>query len=156
MRKKATPTITVIFTLFLPVAISLSQGFSSPAITFERYKRAIAKGDVEAYLKCLTRESLALLQGNRPPRSLLKKEYKNIAGKEYFIQVKEKMAIVLFKRNTPYEAPYLLLKENNEWKIDLKGMSEKIFFDAEKKWHLLGEEKITVKIPKEEDKKEKK
>jgi hypothetical protein len=150
MRKKKV-SLTVLF-FFLAVAISGWQGFSSPSVTFERYKRAIEKADIEAYLKCLSRESLALLQGNKPPPDLLEKEYKNLAGKEYYITVKEKTAIVLFKKDTEYEPPYLLIRDNGEWKIDLKGMSEKIFFDAEKKWHILGEEEVTIKTPKEKEK----
>lgn len=129
--------------LLLPLS-AMGQRYSTPQKTFEIYKEAAKIGDINIYLECITEGSRQMLQGQFPLKEVLEQEYNYLSGKEYSVNIKEKenTALLYFKKNTEYEPPYLFLKENNEWKIDLKAMEEKIFFDQDKKWYIVGEKHL--------------
>ena len=125
--------------LLLPALCVMGQVYSSPQKTFEIYKEAAKIGDVKIYLQCITEDSRKMLAGQLPSKEVLQQEYSFLMGKEYAVKETENAAILYFKKNTDYEPPYLFLREKNVWKIDLKAMEEKIFFDENKKWYIVGE-----------------
>lgn len=109
--------------------------YSSPGATFEVYKQAIAKGDTETYLDCLTKVSQQMFSQRPAQASLMSREYQDIAGKEYKVTIKDETAILEFVPRSEIAPPYLFKKETGKWKIDLKRMSEEIVFDKNNHWH---------------------
>jgi hypothetical protein len=141
--------IFLIICLLLITSISaMGQKYSTPQKTFEIYKEAAKVGDTNVYLECITQASRDLLASQLPSKDILQQEYQFLKEKEYSVKETEDTAILYFKENTEYEPPYLFIRENNEWKIDLKGMEEKIYFDEDKKWYILGEKQI---VPPEQE-----
>jgi len=138
-----------LFLILLFPFCAIGQKYSIPQKTFEIYKEAALIGDVNVYLDCITKASRQMLQGQLPQKEVLIQEYNYLMGKEYKVDIKDDIAILYFKKNTEYEPPYLFLKENNEWKIDLKAMEERIFFDKDKKWYIVGQKYL---IPSKEEK----
>jgi hypothetical protein len=134
--------------IFLVSLSVIGQKYSTPQKTFEIYKEAAKVGDVNVYLDCITQASRELLAGQLPTKEILQQEYLFLKGKEYSAKQSNDMAIIYFKENTQYEPPYLFSRENNEWKIDLKAMEEKIYFDEDKKWYIVGEKEI---VPEKEE-----
>ncbi len=134
--------------IFLVSLSAIGQKYSTPQKTFEIYKEAAKVGDVNVYLDCITQASRKLLAGQLPTKEILQQEYLFLKGKEYSAKQSNDMAIIYFKENTQYEPPYLFSRENNEWKIDLKAMEEKIYFDEDKKWYIVGEKEI---VPEKEE-----
>jgi len=123
--------------------------FASPSAAFEWYKECARRGDTKGYMECLTAESKKLIENTPPPENLLKEEYQFLADKKYKVELSEEWAIIIFQENPLTEPPYLLLQENDQWKIDLKGMSESIFFDENKHWYIKGKSQVTIKPPEE-------
>jgi len=121
--------------------------FTSPSSAFEWYKECARRGDTKGYMECLTAESKKLIGNTPPAENLLKEEYQFLANKKYKVELTEEWAIIIFQENPQTEPPYLLLQEDNQWKIDLKGMSENILFDENKHWYIKGESKVTIKPP---------
>ena len=124
----------------------VQKNFASPAGTFEWYKECARRGDTRGYMECLTAESRKLIGNIPPPASLLKEEYQFLADKKYNVQLTEEWAIIIFQDNPLTEPPYLLLLENNQWKIDLKAMSENIFYDENQHWYIRGKGQV-IKPP---------
>jgi hypothetical protein len=141
--------IFLIICLLLCTSIfAIGQKYSTPQKTFEIYKEAAKVGDANVYLECITQASRELLADQFPSKDILQQEYQFLKEKEYSVKQTENTAVLYFKENTEYEPPYLFIRENDEWKIDLKGMEEKIYFDKDKKWYILGEKQIV--LPEEE------
>ena len=141
--------ISLLVLLLIPFSL-IGQRYSTPQKTFEIYKEAAKIGDINIYLECMTIESRKMLQAQMPTREILMQEYSHLTGKEYGIEIKEEedFALLYFKENTEYEPPYLFSRKNNEWKIDLKAMEERIYFDNDNKWIILGQQEIV--LPKED------
>lgn len=124
----------------------VQKSFASPAGAFEWYKECARRGDTKGYMECLTAESKKLIGNIPPPASLLKEEYQFLADKKYNVQLTEEWAIIIFQDNPLTEPPYLLLLEDNQWKIDLKAMSENIFYDENQHWYIRGKGQV-IKPP---------
>jgi len=141
------PLLTaVLFWEVITVGQTMVERFASPSAAFEWYKECARRGDTKGYVDCLTAESKKLIENTPPPEDLLKEEYKFLAEKKYNVHYSEEWAIIIFEENPQTEPPYLLRQEDNQWKIDLKGMSENIFFDENQHWYIQGKSQV-IKPP---------
>ena len=120
--------------------------FASPSAAFEWYKDCARRGDTRGYVECLTAESKELIGSPPPPADLLKEEYKFLSEKKYKVELSEEWAIIIFQDDPQKEPPYLLKQEDNQWKIDLVGMSESILFDENQHWYIKGKSEV-IKPP---------
>ncbi len=125
---------------------TMVERFASPSAAFEWYKDCARRGDNRGYVECLTAESKELIGSPPPPADLLKEEYQFLAEKKYKVEFSEEWAIIIFLDDPQKEPPYLLKQEDNQWKIDLVGMSESILFDENQNWYLKGKSQV-IKPP---------
>lgn len=109
--------------------------YSNPRVTFETYKKALAEGDKETYLGCLTKTSQQMFSQRPLQTSLMRREYEDIAQENYKVTIKDETAILEFVPGSEITPPYFFKKEDDQWKIDLKKMSEEIVFDEKNHWH---------------------
>ncbi|OQX86217.1 MAG: hypothetical protein B6D55_06440 [Candidatus Omnitrophica bacterium 4484_70.2] len=121
------------FIIFLLFIISTSFAQSSPQHTFEKYLRALKEADVKTYLSLLTADSKKVV---RPLKELMLREYEDLKDLNFYIEVDSSCtATVYFNPPSKKVPPYLLKKENGEWKVDLKTMSQIYIFDENNNWH---------------------
>lgn len=141
------PLLTVVLLWAVMIAGQTEvERFASPSAAFEWYKDCARRGDTRGYVECLTAESKKLIKSPPPPADLLKEEYQFLAEKKYKVELSEGWAIIIFLDDPQKEPPYLLLQENNQWKIDLVGMSESILFDENQHWYIKGKSEV-IKPP---------
>lgn len=112
-----------------------SADYSTPENTFEVYKKALFQGNIKTYMECLTDDSKQMLSQRLPQLSIMLREYRDIARINYQVKVEGLIAVLEFNPASELAPPYLFKKKKDEWKIDLKSMSEEIFFDQENHWH---------------------
>lgn len=112
-----------------------SGDYSTPEAIFETYKKALAIADTETYLNCVTKSSQDMLSQRHPQPSLMRREYQDIADKDYKVTIKDGTAILEFVPTSKIAPPYLFKKEDGKWKIDLRRMNEEIVFDEKNHWH---------------------
>lgn len=109
--------------------------YSNPGDTFEIYRQALAGADIETYMSCITQDSKDMLSQRPPQAATMLREYRDIAGKDYKVEVEGSTAMLEFQPASEFAPPYLLKMEKGGWKIDLKRMSEEISFDQGNHWH---------------------
>lgn len=108
--------------------------YSNPESVFEAYKRALNEGDIETYMSCISKGSQQMFSQRPLQISLMKREYQDITQKYYKVTIENETAILEFVPESKIAPPYLFKKEDGEWKIDLKRMSEEIVFDEKNYW----------------------
>lgn len=119
--------------LAISLCYTVSYAQSTPEAVFDAYKSALEKGDRTAYLALLTTQSRAIVN---PSPGLMGREYGDIKDLKFYVQIRAyNKAEVQFSPPNKKAPPYILKKENGEWKIDLKAMGEAYVFDNNNEWH---------------------
>jgi len=71
-----------------------------------------------------------------PSSSLMRREYMDIKSLNASIRLEGfDRAVVTFTPASSKIPPYILRKENGQWKVDLKTMSKEYVFDGSNNWH---------------------
>jgi len=123
--------LAAILAVILCYAISCAQ--STPEAVFDAYKSALEKGDRDAYFDLITAESRAIVN---PSPALMLREFAEIKDLNPDVQIEASdKAVVYFVPSRSKIPPYILKKENGQWKIDLKTMSQEYVFDNKDEWH---------------------
>lgn len=104
---------------------------------FEEYIEALKSYDVEKYRYLISNQSIKAGEGN-PKTFQMKNQYKYVSNNPYSIRFSRnrKEVLLTFKDSRNGTAcPYIVIYEDNRWKVDLIQMWKRIRFGTGNKWY---------------------
>jgi len=126
-KKNIVILVVVVLVIIVGLVVIVGGKYSSPQRTFNRMVKAMEKGDIDAYLECLTEDSKEILINagikEEDPEAL--KESAIDFKEEDFKVIEKTKDTAVMKSETGGELVFK--KEKEGWKLDFEATFERMF-----------------------------
>lgn len=133
MSKKIIILVVVVLIVIIGLVVIIGGKYSTPGRTLKTMIRAMEKGDIDAYLDCLTEDSQKILidSGIKEQENVeaIKKGAEDY-GEADFKVIEKTEDTVTMKSDKEENAFLVFKKEKAGWKLDLDATFERIFKEA--------------------------